>query len=92
MDRRSIRRAHYYRLKTKRKKYFSAMNCMDSNPSARRLGITLHTPCRCSCTMCGNPRKWFNQMTIQEQISHINFIEQMEEVRDGYNTYFNVVS
>lgn len=21
----------------------------------------------CSCTMCGNPRKWFGELTIQER-------------------------
>ena len=25
------------------------------------------TPTPCSCWMCGNPRKWFKQPTIQER-------------------------
>ena len=27
----------------------------------------LQTPAVCSCWMCGNPRKWFKQPTIQER-------------------------
>jgi len=26
-----------------------------------------HTATLCSCPMCGNPRKWFGQRTIQER-------------------------
>ena len=29
--------------------------------------IVLQTPAVCSCWMCGNPRKWFKQPTIQER-------------------------
>ena len=28
---------------------------------------TAETPALCSCPMCGNPRKWFKQQTIQER-------------------------
>jgi hypothetical protein len=27
------------------------------------------TPTPCSCEMCGNPRKWFKETTLQEKIS-----------------------
>ena len=36
------------------------------------------TPKRCSCPMCGNPRKHFGQKTLQEMRSDINFTEQLE--------------
>ena len=29
--------------------------------------VTAETPAACSCWMCGNPRKWFGQRTIQER-------------------------
>ena len=43
------------RLKAKRSKYAS-------------VGLSMSdTPKLCSCWMCGNPRKWFNEKTIQER-------------------------
>jgi len=34
----------------------------------------------CSCTMCGNPRKHFNEITIQEKIFIQQMLEQLEEL------------
>jgi hypothetical protein len=31
------------------------------------IGVYAHTPHLCSCYMCGNPRKWWDQKTIQEK-------------------------
>jgi hypothetical protein len=31
------------------------------------VGVYAHTPALCSCYMCGNPRKWWDQKTIQEK-------------------------
>ena len=31
------------------------------------IGQLAHTPHNCSCYMCGNPRKWWHQKTIQEK-------------------------
>lgn len=31
------------------------------------VGIRAHSPKKCSCFMCGNPRKHFKQKTIQEK-------------------------
>lgn len=31
------------------------------------IGIHAHSPQNCSCYMCGNPRKWWHQKTIQEK-------------------------
>ena len=34
----------------------------------RCFGVSVsETPKLCSCYMCGNPRKWFNEKTIQEK-------------------------
>lgn len=54
---------HRERLKEKRKDYFC--NCADTE---RSLGIVINTPKRCSCPMCGNPRKYFKgEGTMQEK-------------------------
>ena len=41
---------------------------------AKRKNLTLNkhhtarrTPASCSCWMCGNPRKWFGERTVQER-------------------------
>jgi len=31
------------------------------------IGIKAHTPAICSCHMCGNPRKYWKQSTLQER-------------------------
>jgi hypothetical protein len=33
----------------------------------------------CSCFMCGNPRKYFKEKTLQEKINDENFIHQKTE-------------
>lgn len=33
----------------------------------------------CSCPMCGNPRKHFNQKTLKEKINLINYEEGIDE-------------
>ena len=33
---------------------------------SKSIGLKSHTPCGCSCYMCGNPRKYYNEKTIQE--------------------------
>lgn len=35
----------------------------------------------CSCYMCGNPRKWFKEITYQEKISDINYKEQLKHLQ-----------
>ena len=34
---------------------------------SKSIGLKSHTPCRCSCSMCGNPRKYYKDKTIQEK-------------------------
>jgi hypothetical protein len=36
-------------------------------PSERAVGLHATTPKLCSCYGCGNPRKWFRELTLQEQ-------------------------
>lgn len=51
------------RLRTTRSQY-----CLGETPhSERAAGILFRTPARCSCFMCGNPRKYFGERTVQER-------------------------
>lgn len=61
MSNRAIRRHHVQRLKNNRKHYWYGSN------SQRLLGILVHTAKICSCYICGNPRKFFKEKTIQEK-------------------------
>jgi hypothetical protein len=83
---RAIRRHHYQRLKTKRKKH-SWLSFFDRPASPRELGIFINTPCCCSCHMCGNPRhvKWNRKtrLTLQEQINEDQFTEFLMEITDA---------
>lgn len=36
-------------------------------PDDRLIGIFAKTPAKCSCHMCGNPRKHWKELTIQER-------------------------
>ena len=39
----------------------------------RQVGYALSTHnCGCSCHMCGNPRKHFNETTLQERRAKLN--------------------
>ena len=38
----------------------------------RMIGIKAHTPAMCSCHMCGNPRKYWKEKTIQERRNESN--------------------
>ena len=39
----------------------------------------------CSCHMCGNPRKYFNDLTLQERAAAISMEEGIEEWRAHRN-------
>jgi len=39
----------------------------NDNNFKRLIGIRSHSPKLCSCWMCGNPRKYFNEKTVQEK-------------------------
>ena len=64
---RALRRHHRKRLKRKRAGYWYGAD-ENSGPLTRRhLGIALATPAPCSCWMCGNPRRYFGEKTVQEK-------------------------
>jgi len=60
ISKRAIRRHHYERLKKKRSNY----RVWSQNPA--KAGFLVTTPTPCSCVMCGNPRRHFGELTIQE--------------------------
>lgn len=58
---RAYRRAQAARLKAKRRRYYNAAR------GERDVGLLLHTATRCSCWMCGNPRRHAGERTVQER-------------------------
>lgn len=68
----AIRRHHRKRLWDKRKKYFTCPNGNDKR--------ILKTPKPCSCYMCGNARKYFNEITEQEQKHNQSTKDQLNEI------------
>jgi hypothetical protein len=66
MRNKAWRRKQEFRKKNKVvKKYFNWWGDEDWDPKS--IGLRSHTPCLCSCWMCGNPRKYYNDGTIQEK-------------------------
>lgn len=59
---RSLNIHHTERLKAARVAY---NNVGDKSPTS--VGKTACKPAICSCYMCGNPRKFFNELTMQEK-------------------------
>lgn len=78
---RSIRRHHKERLKEKRKDYCSNDLWNEEEQEERCLCISIDTPKRCSCWMCGNPRRYMKgkeKYTIQELKHNIELREELE--------------
>ena len=68
---RALRRHHRERLLKKRSKYVIYSPDYDSSSYiqglTQRILIAVNTPTACSCWMCGNPRKFYKDKTIQEK-------------------------
>lgn len=74
---RQFRRFHRRRLKKRRQYYWIY--------TPRYAGLYIDTPKPCSCPMCGNPRKWWNEVTRQEMKSNIDFRNQLDEIHTTEN-------
>lgn len=61
---RGLRRHHDARLKAARRFHWGR----DIRHDAKSIGKAIDTPCPCSCWMCGNPRRYFKERTLQEQV------------------------
>lgn len=69
---RAWRRWQRERMKLKRKDYYTIMvwrphEPIDEQEYKKRLGSAVKTPCPCSCPLCGNPRRHFGEVTLQER-------------------------
>lgn len=73
-NKRALRRHHRRRLISKREKVIWWAGYSHS-------GMLANTPCRCSCGMCGNPRKygWEPKRSIQERKHYQESIEERKE-------------
>ncbi|AHF77890.1 Phage protein [Sodalis praecaptivus] len=69
---RALRRHHQKRLKAKRGQYNSSGFCQFGQVTPRNAGVAYHTPCRCSCWMCGNQRQHFgaNMQERRAELKH----------------------
>jgi len=47
------------------KKLYNRRKCFGESYAINYANRGLRTPC--SCSVCGNPRKYFNELTIQEK-------------------------
>jgi len=63
MKLRAMRRHHEERIKRRVSEYYGGAFKHDK----RRLGIIAGSRQLCSCWMCGNPRKWLGEKTVQER-------------------------
>ena len=60
---RAVRRHHEQRVKCRVRRYYRGYAAQDP----RHLGKIAHAPQLCSCFMCGNPRRYFGEPTLQER-------------------------
>lgn len=67
---RAKRRHHVECLKKKRSEYYS----WGDTKTPTEIGKLVHTVPNCSCHMCGNPRKHFNEITMQEK-RHLEYMK-----------------
>jgi hypothetical protein len=68
---RGIRRHHLQRLKKARA--FDQAIGESRQDDAAALGRHVNTPAKCSCWMCGNPRRYFDEKSRQERIRDEKF-------------------
>ncbi len=79
-----MRRHHRDRLKKNRKHYWGygeqGWRTAATAMSEATAGIVINTPHPCSCWMCGNPRKVWKEITMQEKKALDNYKNNMEEI------------
>lgn len=68
---RALRRHHTARLKRSRRFHWGR----DLAHELKSLAKAVNTPCPCSCWMCGNPRRYFGELTRQERRRLLDFRE-----------------
>jgi hypothetical protein len=65
MRSRAERRHHEARIKRRVRSYYYGRAADDP----RRLGRVAHARRLCSCALCGNPRRYFGEITVQERVA-----------------------
>ena len=60
---RAYRRHQLARVKRRVREYYGGVH----RDEPRRLGWLAHTRTPCSCWMCGNRRRYWRELTLQEQ-------------------------
>ena len=82
MRNRAYRRHTEERQKKRVKRYIKetwSRTCGDLSQDPKRIGKQAHIHGLCSCAMCGNPRKYFNEKTKQEPIADISNRQALED-------------
>lgn len=77
---RALRRAHNARLKKNRRWHWRMDHAQPGFEVA--WSKIIKTPTFCSCWMCGNPRKYFGELTVQERR-----VEQRGAFPDPWQAY-----
>ncbi len=67
LPKRALRRHHAARRKQWVRRALRHYFLEPDEPEARRVGLYAGTPRPCSCWMCGNPRRYFGEASIQEK-------------------------
>lgn len=80
-------RSRAYRRHTEQKKKAwakkAAREWYGNEPTDKQIGHLAHAPAMCSCHMCGNPRKYFGEKTMQERRQDYALVAQLEEAADS---------
>lgn len=63
------------RIRARRLRYYAIAYAVEDG-DRRRMGIFVRTPARCSCEMCGNPRRHFGRVTRQELAADLRRVEE----------------
>jgi excinuclease UvrABC ATPase subunit len=89
----AFRRAQSQKAKIKAIRYLKErLNYSEEEITPEAVGKHASTHNRpCSCEMCGNPRKFFNEKTLSEKKAEIDLKEQMKSVRKKENFVLNPV-
>ena len=78
--RRSLRRFHTRRIQKRRVRNM----LLTHQPTKDEIGVAKKTACRCSCPMCGNPRRHFGEITRQEKLAILKEKEGLCELKSPF--------
>jgi hypothetical protein len=77
---RAERRHHHFRVRHKTEDFLKAQYPMDEDRIDFMVCRRAENRQSCSCPLCGNPRKHFNEKTRQEYLADLYEKESMNEV------------